>query len=116
MCARPATTGSTHTGVTALPDARVERSLSYETPLPMSSPSFAERLATVRWRIEEAAGRAGRDTSAVTLVGVAKRFPTEAVEEALDHGLLDIGENRAQELAQKAAILGERPRWHFVGH
>jgi hypothetical protein len=41
-----------------------------------------------------------------------------AIAEALDAGLTDVGENRAQELLAKAPILAERPvppRWHFVG-
>ncbi len=31
-------------------------------------------------------------------------------------GVTDLGENRAQELAQKRAIVDENARWHFVGH
>jgi pyridoxal phosphate enzyme (YggS family) len=49
-------------------------------------------------------------------VAVAKTFPADVVAAALDAGIIDIGENRAQELKEKAAVLGDGPRWHFVGH
>ncbi len=49
------------------------------------------------------------------MIAVAKTFPADVVAEALQAGALDIGENRAQELRDKMAALGERARWHFVG-
>lgn len=86
----------------------------------MTTPTnTAERLAAVRAEIERACERAGRDPAAVTIVGVTKTQPLEAVREALAAGLRDLGENRAQELvpkAEAAAAAGLAPRWHFIGH
>jgi pyridoxal phosphate enzyme (YggS family) len=65
--------------------------------------------------IESACERAGRSSSEVTLVAVAKTFPADRVAAAIDAGATDIGENRAQELKEKAAVLGDRARWHFIG-
>jgi hypothetical protein len=73
--------------------------------------TVAERAARVRDRIAAAGG----DPAAVTLVAVTKRFGPEVVRAALDAGLADVGENYAQELAAKAAEVGDGPRWHFVG-
>ena len=73
-------------------------------------------LERTRERIARAAGRSGRPPEAVRLVAISKTFPVHVVEEAIDAGIEDIGENRAQELRDKVAILGERVRWHFVGH
>lgn len=78
--------------------------------------SIATRLVEVRRRIEVAAGRRSRDPNEVTLVAVTKTFPAHVLEGALDAGVVDLGENRAQELKEKAAVLGARPRWHFIGH
>lgn len=83
----------------------------------------AARLAAVRERIEAAATRAGRTTGEITLVGVAKRQPAEAVVAAVAAGLSDVAESFAQEARQKIpvvnAALKDRgmapPRWHFVG-
>jgi pyridoxal phosphate enzyme (YggS family) len=74
----------------------------------------ADRLAEVRARIE-AAGRSPED---VVVVAVTKGFGAAAVEAATAAGLDDLGENYAQELADKArdsASKSEGRRWHFLG-
>ncbi len=77
---------------------------------------IAERVDGVRADIEAACRRAGRDPAEVTLVAVAKTFPADAIKAAVEVGIGDIGENRAQELKQKAQVLASSPiRWHFVG-
>jgi len=80
---------------------------------------FAERLATVRDRIE----RASADPRSVRLVAVTKGFGVEAVSLALSAGVTEVGENYASELLAKANDIdrddldGVRPapRWHFLG-
>jgi pyridoxal phosphate enzyme (YggS family) len=83
---------------------------------------FAARLARVRERIARAAARAGRRPEEITLVGVSKRQPAEAVASLVELGLSHCGENFVQEALEKiprvAALLGvhaPHPRWHFVG-
>ena len=81
--------------------------------------ALAQRLARVRARVEAACARAGRDPANVQLIGVSKTHGLDAVREALEAGLADLGENRAQEFAPKAeaaANAGLSPRWHFIGH
>ena len=73
-------------------------------------------LATVRARIDAACERAGRDPSSVRLVGVTKGHEADEIRRRLvDHGLVDLGENRVQEWRDKAAMLPPEVRWHFVG-
>jgi PLP dependent protein len=77
-----------------------------------------ERVAAVRQRISAAARRAGRDPATVRLVAASKTVTPERIAEALTAGVLDIGENRAQELLAKAPLLSDAPappRWHFLG-
>lgn len=70
------------------------------------------RLAAVQARI----GGAGGDPDAVRVVAVTKGFGPAAVHAARSAGLLDVGENYAQELASKAAAMGDPAlRWHFLG-
>jgi pyridoxal phosphate enzyme (YggS family) len=79
---------------------------------------MAERLAAVRASITEAARQAGRDPNTVTLIGVSKFFPAEAAITAVQLGLLDLGENRVQEMLAKQDILdplGLKPNWHLIG-
>ena len=75
----------------------------------------ADRLASVGERIASAALRSGRDPDGVTLVAVSKSQPVEAIQRAYDAGHRDFGENRAQELVDKATALPDDIRWHFVG-
>jgi uncharacterized pyridoxal phosphate-containing UPF0001 family protein len=71
----------------------------------MGAVTVSERLAEIRSRI-------GND---VTVVAVTKGFGPEAAIEARDAGIVDIGENYAQELVAKAHEV-DGVRWHFLGH
>lgn len=73
-------------------------------------------LEAVRERVEAACRRAGRDPDEVTLLVVSKGRPVEAISRLYAAGQRDFGENRADELVEKAALLPEDIRWHFVGH
>jgi len=80
--------------------------------------SIAENVGQVRERIRLAASTAGRDPNAITLMGVSKTFPAEAIREAYAAGIRLFGENRVQEFAGKADALRELhdARWHLIGH
>ncbi len=75
---------------------------------------IAAAVADVRRRVDAAAHAAGRDPASVMLIGVAKWQPAEAVAAARDAGLQDIGENYAQEMADKTRRV-DGVRWHFIG-
>ena len=74
-----------------------------------------DRFARVLGRVAAAAERSGRNTSDVTVVAVSKTFPADVVLAAIEAGAVDLGENRAQELKQKQAVVAGA-RWHFIGH
>jgi PLP dependent protein len=77
-----------------------------------------ENLAEVRERIAAACAAAGRPASEVSLVAVTKTFPVSDVRLLSQLGVTDVGENRDQEAAPKAAqaaALGLPLTWHFVG-
>jgi pyridoxal phosphate enzyme (YggS family) len=80
-----------------------------------------ERLAAIRDRISQAAGRAGRSSDEVTLIAVSKTFPEEAILEVASFGQVAFGENKVQELVRKTDALGkgtpDQPlEWHHIGH
>mgnify|MGYP001021388554 CR=1 FL=1 len=78
---------------------------------------LAERLGAVELRIAEACRLAGRERSAVTLVAVTKTVSSRVAGLLPELGVLDLGENRPQELWRKAEALQHLPiRWHFIGH
>jgi PLP dependent protein len=77
---------------------------------------LAAGLSQVRTRIDRAAVAAARRPDEITLIAVTKTFPPSDVAILADLGVRDIGENRDQEAAAKAAACGGLPvHWHFVG-
>lgn len=82
------------------------------------SHDVAAALDRVRERIALACQRSGREPGSVQLVAVSKGHSEELIRLAYDQGMRLFGENYAQELAEKAAALGDLPdiRWRFIGH
>ncbi|MFY1637530.1 YggS family pyridoxal phosphate-dependent enzyme [Solwaraspora sp. WMMB335] len=81
---------------------------------------LADNLTRVRARLASAAATAGRDPAGITLIAVTKTYPATDVRLLAELGVTDIGENRDQEAAPKAAELrtdSAMPplRWHFIG-
>jgi pyridoxal phosphate enzyme (YggS family) len=76
--------------------------------------ALAANLAGVEARIRAACAAAGRPRDEVTLIAVTKTWPVSDCALLRDLGVVDLGENRDQEAAAKAATLPD-VRWHFVG-
>jgi PLP dependent protein len=79
---------------------------------------LSTNLAAVRARIAAACEQAGRPAAEVTLIAVTKTFPASDIRLLTELGVLDIGENRDQEAAPKAAECADLVpplRWHFIG-
>ncbi len=62
-------------------------------------------IVRTRERIAAAAERAGRRAEEICLVAVSKVVPAERVQQAIEAGLTDLGENYVQEAAEKRAAL-----------
>lgn len=93
---------------------------------------LADRLNELRDRVADACARAKREPGEVTLIAVTKSAGPEQIRELLGLGVADLGENRVQQLQQRAAQLNEylarrqkggeadgmpaRIRWHMIGH
>jgi PLP dependent protein len=79
---------------------------------------LSANLRALRARIAAACAAAGRAADAVTLIAITKTFPASDVRLLAGLGVTDVGENKDQEAAPKAAECSdvEPPlRWHFVG-
>ena len=73
-----------------------------------------ENAARVLDAVREAAARAGRE---VTLVAASKMNDVSRVREAFEAGVVNFGENRVQELEEKAAADAYAgAHLHFIGH
>ena len=78
--------------------------------------SIIDNYKAVRDRVAEAAVKAGRDPSSITIVAVTKTHPAAVVKEALEAGITDVGENRVQEFLGKADDISFSCKWHLIGH
>jgi pyridoxal phosphate enzyme (YggS family) len=83
--------------------------------MPSATGTIAERVATLRDRVETATREAGREPGSVAILAVTKTQPREAVIAAVDAGLTDVGENYVQEAQAKYAGLPPCTK-HFIGH
>ena len=75
------------------------------------SDKYREALA----RKDEAAKRSGRSPEEVTLMAVTKTRTAEEINEVVDAGATDIGENKVQEIMEKFDKV-KPVRWHLIGH
>ncbi|MBR0040147.1 MAG: YggS family pyridoxal phosphate-dependent enzyme [Oscillospiraceae bacterium] len=79
--------------------------------------TIAENVAVVKNNIAAAAARAGRDPGEILLVAASKTNGAERVREAIAAGVDACGENRVQEMLEKAALGAyEGAPLHFIGH
>lgn len=79
--------------------------------------SISERLENVQERLMNAALRSQRSPSDITLVAITKTHPVETIREAIELGVINLGENRVQEAEDKIPnIEHANVQWHLVGH
>jgi pyridoxal phosphate enzyme (YggS family) len=79
--------------------------------------AIEENFRTVKERIDDAATRAGRDPSQITLIAVTKTVAIERIREAIAAGMIAFGENYVQEARRKIDEIGRTGlQWHFIGH
>ncbi len=77
---------------------------------------IGDAVAGVRDRIVGACHRSGRSPMDVRLIAISKTMPPERIREAFQAGIIDFGENRVQEAADKRTVLADLPIiWHLVG-
>lgn len=80
-----------------------------------------DNISAVISRINSAASRSERHPDEIKLVVVSKTVGVEAIESAMNSGLMLFGENRVQEAIEKIKTLKLRspnnaPEWHLIGH
>ena len=78
--------------------------------------SIEINIKNIQNRIKSACEKSQRDPGSVKIVAVTKTVSTEKIGEAIKAGITDIGENRVQEAWQKFQVIGNRVKWHLIGH
>ena len=77
--------------------------------------AIKERYDEIARRVAEAAERSGRKPDDITLVAVTKTHTADEINEVINAGATDIGENRVQEMLEKYDSVKD-VRWHLIGH
>lgn len=77
--------------------------------------SIAEKYTEILERKNAAAVRSGRRPEDVTLIAVTKTRTAAELNEVIDAGATDIGENKVQEILEKHDKV-KPVRWHMIGH
>lgn len=77
---------------------------------------ISENLKSVRRRIARCCEKAGRPADGVELVCVTKEADVGRIGEAIGLGVGIVGENRVQSAVEKYKIIGDKARWHLIGH
>lgn len=77
--------------------------------------AISENLKEIRNKIDMAAKKSNRTLEDITLIAVTKTYSPDAINEAVDNGVTDIGENKVQEILEKYDLV-KPVRWHLIGH
>ena len=67
--------------------------------------SIAMNIDEIKQKIDCAANKSGRSGEDITLVAVSKTVDIPLIQEAVDYGLTDFGENRPQEIRDKSKVI-----------
>ena len=77
--------------------------------------SIRDNIEYINKLKDDAARRSGRTGDDVLLVAVTKLHDADEINEAIDCGITDIGENKVQEILNKYEKV-KPVRWHLIGH
>lgn len=77
--------------------------------------SIKSNLINIEKRINDSCEISDRSNEEVKLIAVTKTVDIDAVNEAIECGVTDVGENKPQELARKYEVIGDRVKWHLIG-
>lgn len=70
----------------------------------------------IKGQVEECAKACGRNPEDITLIAVSKTKPLSNIEELIEIGVEDFGENKVQELCEKFEHVSKPVRFHLIGH
>jgi pyridoxal phosphate enzyme (YggS family) len=74
-----------------------------------------ENLQAIQENILQACVKSNRNPSEVRVIAVTKYVSIDRAKEAIEAGILDLGENYDEGLIAKWEVLQDKPTWHFIG-
>lgn len=77
--------------------------------------NIKENLNYIRNNIKKSTEKSNRKENDVMLLAVTKTVDVDAIQQVIDNGITNVGENKPQELARKYDVLGDKVNWHLIG-
>jgi len=77
--------------------------------------SISTNIEKVKKNMEQACKKANRNFDEITIIGVTKYVTIEQAEQLVESGIINIGENRTEEMLHKYETIKEKANWHFIG-
>ena len=74
-----------------------------------------ENLQAIQENILQACMKSNRNPNEVKIIAVTKYVSNDRAKEAIEAGILDLGENYDEGLIAKWEVLQDKPTWHFIG-
>jgi len=79
--------------------------------------SIKENIDIILKKVAASAEKSGRNPQDITVIAVSKTVDAAKAKEAVEGGLLNLGENKVQEFVNKYEQLPElNIKWHMIGH
>lgn len=75
---------------------------------------ISKNIDYIKSEIINSCKKVNRENEA-NLIAVTKTVDIDAINEAIESGITDVGENKPQELARKYDVIGDKVRWHQIG-
>lgn len=75
-----------------------------------------KNIEEIKSRVEEAALKSGRNLGDITIIAVTKTIDTDRISKAVEEGLINLGENKVQEICEKYDNIKRGCVWHLIGH
>lgn len=79
--------------------------------------SLKNNIHKIIQEIKSAAEHSKIDSDQIRLIAVSKKKEVKLLQNAIENGVTDLGENYIQEAVKKIDIIGkDAVTWHFIGH
>jgi len=78
--------------------------------------TVVENYLKIRSNIQKHCEEIKRNPDEISVLIVSKTQPVEKIQALYDFGIRDFGENKVQELLEKAPLLPSDIKWHLIGH
>jgi pyridoxal phosphate enzyme (YggS family) len=77
---------------------------------------ISENINIVKEKIVRICSEINRNPEEIRIIAVSKNTGINPILEAVELGVKDFGENKAQEFFEKFSLIKKDVNWHFIGH